>query len=136
MFSFQKSFYRAFAFLLLLVYSFQLTLKAGIFYYYLKNKDIIAKTLCVNKEKPKSCCKGSCQLNKWLNKTDDSSPSEKDKKVPVIPEVLLSKFQENFEPNAPDLNKIIHFKIILFPSEKNIHPIKGFFSDILKPPIS
>jgi hypothetical protein len=135
MFSFRKYFYRSFALLLLLVYALQSTLKAGIFYYYLKNKDLIAKTLCINKEKPKSCCKGSCQLNKWLKKTDDSS-SNRDKKVPVIPEVLLSKFQENIDPNNPSLKQPLHFKIVSFPSEKNACPIKGHFSDILKPPIS
>jgi len=45
---------------------------------YLVNKDYIAKNLCVNKDKPKSCCKGKCHMVKQLQKTNQNS--EKDPK--------------------------------------------------------
>lgn len=43
---------------------------------YLINKDYIAKNLCVNKDKPKSCCKGKCHMIKELKKTNSTSDSE------------------------------------------------------------
>lgn len=33
---------------------------------YQVNKDFIAKTLCINRAKPMSCCQGKCHLNKSL----------------------------------------------------------------------
>jgi hypothetical protein len=45
---------------------------------YLINKDYIAKNLCINKDKPKSCCKGKCHMVKQLQKA--SQNSEKDTK--------------------------------------------------------
>jgi hypothetical protein len=44
---------------------------------YLINKDYIAKNLCVNKDKPKSCCKGKCYLVKQLKKTSQHSSEQK-----------------------------------------------------------
>jgi len=43
---------------------------------YLINKDYIAKNLCINKDKPKSCCKGKCHMVKQLQKTNPDT--EKD----------------------------------------------------------
>ena len=45
---------------------------------YLVNKDYIAKNLCVNKDNPKSCCKGKCHMVKQLQKTNQNP--EKDPK--------------------------------------------------------
>ena len=43
---------------------------------YLINKDYIAKNLCVNKDKPKSCCKGKCHMVKQLQKTNPNSGND------------------------------------------------------------
>jgi len=43
---------------------------------YLVNKDYIAKNLCINKDKPKSCCKGKCHMVKQLQKTNKSTESD------------------------------------------------------------
>jgi hypothetical protein len=43
---------------------------------YLINKDYIAKNLCVNRDKPKSCCKGKCHLVKQLKKTSANTENE------------------------------------------------------------
>lgn len=45
---------------------------------YLINKDYIAKNLCVNRDKPKSCCKGKCHMVKQLQKATQNP--EKDTK--------------------------------------------------------
>ena len=39
---------------------------------YLFNKDYIAKNLCVNRDKPKSCCKGKCHMVKQLQKATEN----------------------------------------------------------------
>jgi hypothetical protein len=39
---------------------------------YAVNKDYIAKNLCINRDKPKSCCAGKCHLKKELAKSDTS----------------------------------------------------------------
>ena len=43
---------------------------------YLINKDYIAKTLCINKDKPKSCCKGKCHMVKQLQKTSKNTDTD------------------------------------------------------------
>jgi len=40
---------------------------------YAVNKDYIVKNLCINRDKPKSCCEGKCHLKKELSKSDTSS---------------------------------------------------------------
>lgn len=59
---------------------------------YLLNRDYIAKNLCVNKDKPKSCCKGKCHLVKQLNKTNN--PNGNDKKE--LPKRLQLKELQDF----------------------------------------
>ena len=44
---------------------------------YALNKDYIAKNLCINRDKPKSCCQGKCHLKKQLAKSDESSDTAK-----------------------------------------------------------
>lgn len=40
------------------------------------NRDRIAKELCVEKENAKSCCKGTCQLNKELGKVTEETSQD------------------------------------------------------------
>lgn len=39
-------------------------------------KDYIAKNLCINRDKPKSCCEGKCHLEKQIEKSNESGESE------------------------------------------------------------
>jgi len=39
-------------------------------------KDYIAKNLCINKDKPKSCCQGKCYLEKQLKKSAETNDTE------------------------------------------------------------
>ncbi len=34
------------------------------------NREYISKNLCVNRDKPKSCCEGKCELKKQLDEDD------------------------------------------------------------------
>ncbi|MCU0347137.1 MAG: hypothetical protein MUC59_09335 [Saprospiraceae bacterium] len=40
------------------------------------NQDFIAKTLCINRDKPKKMCSGKCQLTKKIAESKDDSPSQ------------------------------------------------------------
>lgn len=44
---------------------------------YLLNYDYISKELCVNRDKPDSCCKGKCYLEKEAKKQDESEGKTK-----------------------------------------------------------
>ena len=44
---------------------------------YALNKSYIEKNLCVNRNKPQSCCHGKCHLKKELAKQVDDSTAEK-----------------------------------------------------------
>jgi hypothetical protein len=63
---------------------------------YLWNKDYIAKNLCINRDKPKSCCKGKCHLVKELKKSNantenDSKNTEKRIQLKETDSFLVSK---------------------------------------------
>lgn len=67
---------------------------------YMVNKDYIAKNLCINKDKPKSCCKGKCHMIKQLQKADknqDKDCKDTNKKVQVK------------EPDEFILNRLSYF---------------------------
>jgi hypothetical protein len=67
---------------------------------YYWNKSFISKTLCENKNKPKTHCEGKCYLNKQLSKQSkqDSSPVSADLKTKVegsaflVEEIFHSSF--------------------------------------------
>lgn len=72
---------------------------------YLLNRDYIAKNLCVNKDKPKSCCKGKCHLVKQLNKTNPDKGKDK-KELPnriqlkQLQDFIISNSDESLFCNA------------------------------------
>ncbi|MCX8080999.1 MAG: hypothetical protein N3F09_07175 [Bacteroidia bacterium] len=127
----KKRFLRFTSIILIVIYCSQLCLKGATFFYYLKNKDFISKNLCINKKKPRTCCKGSCRLNDWMKKTDDV-PMEK--KSSSVPSSLNSKTESFALPLnglgilnlfATDTCHFFNFSCSL---------LKGFLSKLFKPP--
>ena len=53
------------------------------------NKDYISKNLCVNRDKPKSCCHGKCYLNKKLVQDEQPQSNSGTKGLKDFPELLL-----------------------------------------------
>jgi hypothetical protein len=49
--------------------------KALVLVDYQVNKNYIATVLCVNRDKPASCCKGKCYLKKTLQRQEDGDKS-------------------------------------------------------------
>ena len=63
---------------------------------YQVNKDYISAKLCVNRNRPSSCCHGKCFLKKQLQKEDgqdkNSNPSSREKNdIPLFCEPLLNR---------------------------------------------
>ncbi len=65
--------------ILLIVMAAYLIIPASPVIEYLINKDYIAKNLCVNKDQPKSCCKGKCHMVKQLQKTNPNTENDSKK---------------------------------------------------------
>jgi len=57
-----------FSFILLISFSWQLVAKTVIYISFKSNQKTLAETVCVNKEKPKSCCQAKCYLDKEIKK--------------------------------------------------------------------
>lgn len=68
--------YRIFAILQLFVMVFYLGRPILPYIEYAVFKDYIAKNLCINRDKPKSCCQGKCHLKKQLEKSSETSDTE------------------------------------------------------------
>lgn len=77
------------------------------------NQDIIAKTLCINKEKPELLCSGKCVLNTSLqkaekNENEQSPVSQKDRQDLVWTfhslEELVRAYEKNVEIKLADHN--------------------------------
>jgi hypothetical protein len=66
---------------------------------YVWNKDYISKNLCVNRDKPKSCCHGKCYLNKKLVQEDQPQSNSGTRGPKDISELLL--FADS-RPVSPD----------------------------------
>jgi hypothetical protein len=64
-------FKRGTAILLILALSFQCLVKLGVIVNFSINRELIAATLCINKDRPELQCNGKCHLAKELKKTDD-----------------------------------------------------------------
>lgn len=68
--SLKKRFHIFFSFILLVSFSWQCTAKSAIFINFKLNQKELAKTVCENKNKPKSCCAAKCYLEKEIKKED------------------------------------------------------------------
>ncbi len=76
----------------------QAGLKTGVVAYYYLNQDYIAKNWCEQRNQPRSCCAGSCQVNKWL-KVADLGSQEQGAPVPDWSKFQdLQLFVESWEP--------------------------------------
>jgi len=89
------------------------------------NQNYIAKNLCENRNKPKSCCAGKCQLKKQLNKDTNNEKQSSERKASKESEVLSSK---SFISNLPTP---IEYEIInqyhTHPNEKAVTQPTTFF---------
>lgn len=93
---------------------------------FLLHKEYIAKNLCVNRNKPKSCCKGKCYLVKQLKKTranteGDSKNTEKRIQLRETDEFLAAKSWQ------PVLQKEDIYYLILNSSNLQLLAVNAIF---------
>lgn len=117
------------AILLLTSLVYQCTVKLGILAWYEINKDYVAKTLCVNKDKPQMKCCGKCYLHKQLNKAENESndgkqqPNKMDKlelMTFIIPQGL--SFQTHFSIEQKVFNSSVQSSYYFQYSSGVFHP--------------
>jgi hypothetical protein len=68
--------YRVYAISLLFILVFYMLRPVMPYIQYAVFKEYIAKNLCVNKDKPKSCCEGKCYLEKQIKKSSETTDAE------------------------------------------------------------
>ncbi len=96
---------------------------------YALNRDKIAQTLCVNKDKPQLHCNGKCYLGKSLADDVDSKPITKNKSQVI-------KLLDSFIPVEPEI-LAVHFYIIIV--KLNVQMSSGYrfclINLVWRPPI-
>ncbi|HOS48425.1 MAG TPA: hypothetical protein PLG57_07290 [Bacteroidia bacterium] len=91
------------------------------------NRDYFAKELCVKKDIPDNCCKGSCALKKELKQEDEreKSPAAGFSVKSEIVYFIQDNFSFQFYPNA----SIVKNKIVVMKIED------GFADTLFRPPL-
>lgn len=119
------------ALFLLLVVASSTFNKAIVLIDYSVNKNFIASTLCENRNKPASCCRGKCFLKKQLQKeeSDKNNPGGLKDKMEVT---LYCEEQADFLTAALPFNPIqfgnYHVKQYTAPHSSIFHPPSGIIS--------
>lgn len=102
--------------------------KLGVITYFYLQRDHIAATLCVNKDKPVSMCKGQCFLKKHLALADDAASHEApppDSKQQVdFPVFLISQYASPVVRASAPVVKNFHYTFPLSTKHSSIpfHP--------------
>ena len=97
---------------------------------YVVNKDFIAKNLCINRDKPHSCCEGKCYLEKQLKKSSDNNNDPKDKNTNK--KVQNEEVKEFLSPHS-NIPKVFETNITCLINPETTVPTK-FVSAIFVPP--
>lgn len=121
---------------LLIILFNPLLLKVGVFCHWKYHQQIIAKTLCVNKNKPQLHCKGKCQLKKDLALIVQQSQQEK--KSTPLPHIFKNLKIDQFLPVrkyvAPVESNGLSFVKTLFSKHFDCFYAKPFLTSIFHPP--
>jgi hypothetical protein len=93
------------------------------------NKDYIARNLCENRDKPKSCCQGKCFLKKQLAKhaNEENAPNNNTKKDRNEIQLFTQKnsFRNSMNEPAPESKYFIHTPYF---------KLNKFYSTVFHPP--
>ena len=121
-------FKQSIAILFLFAFLTQMFSKAIIVCSFYANQDYIAKNLCENRKKPRSCCEGKCQLKKKLNKETNEDKQNDNRKSGKDTEVLsaTSFFSHDLIPDSKNIS-------IPYSAHKSDKPIDRSYT-IFHPP--
>jgi|GEM_PF-3564104 hypothetical protein len=120
-------------FCMLLVMLAQAGLKTAVVAYYYLNQEYIAKNWCEQRNQPKSCCAGSCQVNKWLKVADKGGDEQRVPAPDWTSFKELQLFVEYWEPIV--LSKTVLPAKSVFPSCILVYSSRRE-TDIFHPPCS
>lgn len=93
------------------------------------NQSYIASTLCENRLEKKSCCAGSCYLNKQLKeneKKEESAPLNEKQRVEYVSDLFHFDYTFSFPPASTDTTR--------FPMVWTCGQTKTFIGGIFHPP--
>lgn len=94
---------------------------------YLLNQDVISKTFCENRSKPKLKCKGKCHLSKQLNEEEERDFPNK-KILKEINDIQLYDGMQNIQLAVPFRQFVI---VVYFYWQRNLSEM---VSQIFHPP--
>jgi hypothetical protein len=90
------------------------------------NKEYIAKTLCVNKEKPKLKCAGKCQLMKKMSEEESSNTTQGSQHAKnVVQETVFDDAQIDYVLPSADESSFTPSAFYLL--KKYTSPLVSFF---------
>lgn len=119
---------KAAVWILLLVMIFETSGKTALLINFELHRDYFAKELCIKKDIPDNCCKGSCQLTKEI-KEQDERESKSFPALQVKSELLFFETKESK----------LHFFMAIseLPFNELCSPLMtGHKGDVIKPPIA
>lgn len=108
-------------------FSWQSVVKTFIYVSFKKNQNRLSKTVCVNKDKPKSCCQAKCYLEKEIKKEENRQSN--------LPSGLKDK-TEKTELLSTYLS-FIFLPLIIYKGYHGYHVsrnLKQFSTEIFQPP--
>jgi len=115
---------------LLVLFSWPLLVKGGIWLWYWSNKDYIASTLCQNRDIQDTLCSGKCVVIQYLASVDESSATDSNMPLQVALSLNFSNFLEAIVFEVPDRCFVQHCNLVMSPVQHS----GGDFSDINQPP--
>jgi hypothetical protein len=119
---------KAAVWILLFVMIFETSGKTMLLLSFEMNRDFIAKELCVKKDIPDNCCKGSCQLTREMKEQDDRE-SKSFPSLQVKSELLFFETKES---------KLHFYMASLFVPFHDfiVREDNGHTTELMKPPIA
>lgn len=77
---------------LVVLFAWQLVLKAGVWLWYGFNRSYIASELCENRDKPEMKCNGQCVLAKRLKAAEEERRDAQERPLRIIEKIELSQY--------------------------------------------
>ncbi len=95
--------------------------------FYINREEIITKS-CVQRNKPKNCCQGSCQLEASLQKVNQASTESE-----THPNISIQNFEFFSEVISVEVANPTKIQSLIF-STNTVKITSGYFPDISHPP--
>ena len=119
--------------ILLILFAWQLLLKAGVWLWYGFNRSYIASELCENRDKPALKCNGQCVLAKRLQAAEEERRDAQERPLRIIEKIELSHCLPVQLLQLPDFSQASTLQGV-WPSLQL--PVSDYASSLFHPPRS